>query len=92
MHLQGYCVLMVQYIYISAQERDDAGIAGVLMGGGNSYSSGPFQLWSGSYCDGKLSLLSTKPTHFWQVIVTIDNGLGYNKASELAFGECGVLL
>ena len=44
MHLQGYCVLMVQYIYISAQERDDAGTAGVLMGGGNNYSSGLFQL------------------------------------------------
>ena len=67
MHLQGYCVLMVQYIYISAQERDDAGTAGVLMGGGNSYSSGPFQLLSGGYCDGKLSL---------QVKVASDNGQG----------------
>ena len=62
MHLQGYCVLMVQYIFISAQKRDDAGIAGALMGGGNSYSSGPFHFWSGGYCDGKLSFLSIRPT------------------------------
>ena len=54
MDLQGYCVVMVHYIYISAQERDDAGIAGALMGGGNSYSSGPFQLLSGGYCDGHI--------------------------------------
>ena len=46
MDLQGYCVVMVHYIYISAQERDDAGTAGVLMGGGNNYSSGLFQLLS----------------------------------------------
>ena len=76
MHLQGYCVLMVQYIFISAQERDDAGIAGVLMCAGNSYSSGPFQLLSGGYCDGKLSLLSRTPTHVWLVIVASDNGQG----------------
>ena len=44
MHPQGYCVLMVKYIYMSAQEEYDAGTAGVLMGGGNNYSSGLFQL------------------------------------------------
>ena len=38
------CVIMVEYIYMSAQEEDDAGIAGVLMGGSNIYSSGLFQL------------------------------------------------
>ena len=47
MHLQVFCVLMIQYIYMSAQEEDDAGTAGVLMGGGNNYSSGLFQLLPG---------------------------------------------
>ena len=42
--------------------------------------------------DEKLSLLSRRPTQDWQVIVASDNCQGYNKASELAFGECGVLL
>ena len=76
MHLQGYCVLMVQYIYISAQERDGAGTAGVLMGGGDNYSSGLFQLLHGVYCDWKLSWLSRVPTHVWQVILVSDFGPG----------------
>ena len=57
MHLQGYHVLMVQYKYMSAMERDDVGTAGVLMGGGNNYSSGLFHLLAGVYCDWKLSWL-----------------------------------
>ena len=76
MDLQGYCVVMVHYIYISAQERDDAGTAGVLMGGGNNYSSGLFQLLPGVYCDWKLSWLSRVPTHVWQVILVSDYGHG----------------
>ena len=40
MHLEGYCVPLVQYFYISAQEEDDAGTAGVLSGG--DYISGVF--------------------------------------------------
>ena len=31
MHFHGYCVLMVQYTYMFAQEEDDAGTAGVLI-------------------------------------------------------------
>ena len=49
MHLQRYRVLWVQYIYMPAQEEDDAGTAGVLMEGGNKYSSGPFQLLPGFF-------------------------------------------
>ena len=67
---------MVQYIYISAQERDDAGTAGVLMGGGNNYSSGLFQLLPGVYCDWKLCWLSRMPTYVWQVIMVSDYGQG----------------
>ena len=92
MHLQGYCVLMVQYIYMFAQEEDDAGTAGVLIGGGYSYRSVLLQLLSGVYCDWKLSFLSGRPTHVWQVIVVSDYGHCCNKACDLAFGECGVLL
>ena len=83
MDLQGYCVVMVYYIYISAQERDDAGTAGVLMGGGNNYISGLFQLLPWVYWAWKLSCLSRVPTHVWQVLY---------QASYLAFGECVVLL
>ena len=49
LHIQEYCVLLVKYIYMSAQEEDNAGTAGVLMGGGNNYSSGLFQLLSGVF-------------------------------------------
>ena len=65
-----------------AQEEDDEGTAGVLMGGGNNYSSGLFQLLPGVYWDWKLSLLSRMPTYVWQVIVVSDYG----------HGECVVLL
>ena len=92
MHLQWYCVLMIQYIYISAQEWDDAGTAGVLMGGGNNYRSGLIQLLPGVYWDWKVSLLSRMPTHNWQVIVVSEYGHGCNKASDLAFGEFVFLL
>ena len=85
MHLKGYCVLRLQYFYIFAQEKDDAGTAGVLMGGGNNYSSGLFQLLPGVYWDWKLSFFSRMPTHFWQVIVVSDYGHSCNKASDLAF-------
>ena len=44
MHLQGYCVPLVQYFYISAQEEDDAGTAGVLCGG--DFFSGMFWAWT----------------------------------------------
>ena len=83
---------MVQYIYMFAQEKDDAGTAGVLMGGGNNYSSGLFQLLPGVCWECKLSLLSRMPTHVWQVIVVSDYDHGCNKASDLAFGEFVVLL
>ena len=43
-HLQGYCVPLVQYFYISAQEEDDAGTAGVLCGG--DYFGGMFWAWT----------------------------------------------
>ena len=76
MHLQGYCVLMVQYIYMFAQEEDDAGTAGVLMGGGNNYSSDLFQLLPWVYCDWKLCWLSRMPTYVWQVILVSDYGHG----------------
>ena len=64
MHLQGYCALMVQYIYMFAQEDDDAGTAGVLMGGGINYSSGLFELLPGVCRECKLSLLSRMPNMF----------------------------
>ena len=41
MHLQGYCMPLVQYFYISAH--DDAGTAGVLSGG--DYICGVFWAW-----------------------------------------------
>ena len=69
MNHQGYCVLMVEYIYIFAQERDDAGTAGVLMDAGNNYNSGMFKFMPGFYCDWMLSWLSRVTTHFWQVIL-----------------------
>ena len=84
---------MVQYNYISAQERDDAGTSGVMMGGGNNYITGLFQLLPGIYFDWKLSWLSRVPTHFWQVIMASDCGHGFNKLGiYLVFGECVVLL
>ena len=92
MHLQGYCVLMVQYIYMSGQEEDDEGTERVLMGGGNNYSSGLFQLLPGVFLEWKLRLLSKVPTHVWQVMVVSDYGHGCNQASDLASGECAVLL
>ena len=55
--------VMVQYIYIYSQESDGARTAGVLLGGGNNYSSGLFQLLPGVYCDWKLSWLSRMSTH-----------------------------
>ena len=80
MHLPGYCVLMVQYIYISAQERDAAGTSGVLMGGCNNYSSsGLVQLLHWVYCDRKMSWLSRVPTHIWQVILVSDCSHGYTR-------------
>ena len=42
-HLQRYCVPLVQYFYISAQEENDAGTAGVLCGG--DYFGGMFWAW-----------------------------------------------
>ena len=79
---------MVQYNYISAQERDDAGTSG-----GNKYSTGLFQLLPGFFFDWKLSWLSRVPTHFWQVILASDCGHGFNKLGiYLVFGECVVLL
>ena len=83
---------MLQYIYMSAQEEDDVGISGLLMGGGNNYSSGLFQLLPGVFWERKLSFLSRVPTHVWQVIVVSDNDHGFNKAIDLAYGECVVLL
>ena len=44
MHLQKYCVPLVQYFYISAQEEDDAGTAGVLSGG--VFIGGVFWAWA----------------------------------------------
>ena len=44
---------MVQYIYMFAQEENDAGTLGVLMGGGNNFSSGLFQLLPGVYWIGR---------------------------------------
>ena len=81
-----------KYIYIFAKEEDNAGTAVVLMGGGNNYHSGLFQLLFGVYCDWKLSWLSRIPTHFWQIIVLSEYGHCCNKASDLAFGECRVIL
>ena len=43
-HLQGYCVPLVQYFYISAQEEDNVGRAGVLSGG--DYIGGMFWAWA----------------------------------------------
>ena len=51
MHFKGYSVIMIQNIYMFAQEEDDAGTAGVLMSGAYSYRSGLLQLLSGVYCD-----------------------------------------
>ena len=92
MHLQGYSVLMVQFIYMSAQEDNDAGTTGVLTGEGNNYSSGRFQLLPGVYWEWKLSSLLRVPKHVWQVIVFAVYGHSCNQASDLAYVECVVLL
>ena len=72
-----------------SQEEEDAGTAGVLMGGG---CSGLFQLLPGVCWDWKVCLLSRMITHVWQEKVVSDYGHGCNKASDLAFGVCVVLL
>ena len=43
-NLQWYCVPLVQYFYISAQEEEDAGIVGVLSD--RDYIGGMFWAWS----------------------------------------------
>ena len=43
-HLQRFCVPLVQYFYISAQEENDAGTAGVLCGG--DYFGVMFWAWT----------------------------------------------
>ena len=68
-HLQGYGVPLVQYFYISAQEEDDAGTAGVLSGG--DYTSGMFWAWAlglGTYGPGVLGAwgLGLLPWVLWQ--------------------------
>ena len=69
-----------------AQEEDDAGTAGVLMGGGNSYSSGLFQLLPVVYWEWKLSLLSRVLT------LVMASEYGYMVTSSMLLVPCCILV
>ena len=72
---------MVQYFYISAQEEDDAGTAGVLSGG--DYTSGMFWAWAlglGTYGPGGLGAWGPGASALGLVAVKVE--LGFKNASN----------
>ena len=72
---------MVQYFYISAQEEDDTGTAGVLSGG--DYTSGMFWAWAlglGTYGPGGLGPGASA----WGLLaVAVKVELGFKNASNV---------